>query len=152
MDHAHEPPEAVGLPVHAPHLRLCSDETPAEFVPLRLVLQPAGTVIEVDRPEMVIGRHTEADIRLPLPDVSRRHCRIQYVDGRWQVVDLNSLNGTKVNGEPVQRAFLEQGDTLRIGGFIFAIDLGGAFSKPGSGGHVQSILQTLANAPQSRAS
>jgi pSer/pThr/pTyr-binding forkhead associated (FHA) protein len=152
MDHAHEPPEADGLPVNAAHLRLHSGDLSADFVPLRLLLQPAGATIDVDRPEVVVGRHTDADIRLPLPDVSRRHCRLQFVGGRWQVVDLNSLNGTKVNGEPVQQASLEQGDLLRIGGFTFAVELRGAAGKPGSAGHVESILQTLANTPRSRAS
>jgi pSer/pThr/pTyr-binding forkhead associated (FHA) protein len=152
MDHAHEPPQAAGLPVPGPQLRLCTDETPADFVPLRLLLQPAGTVIEIDRPDMVIGRHTEVDIRLPLPDVSRRHCRLQFVEGGWQVFDLNSLNGTQVNGEPVVQASLEHGDTLRIGGFTFAVELRGQTGKAGSAGPVESILKTLSSQPQTRAS
>jgi pSer/pThr/pTyr-binding forkhead associated (FHA) protein len=152
MDHAHQPPQAAGLPEPGPQLRLCTDETPADFIPLRLLLQPAGTVIEVDRPDMVIGRHTEADIRLPLPDVSRRHCRLQFIDGGWQVVDLNSLNGTQVNGEHVVQASLVQGDMLRIGGFTFAIELRSQTGKPVSAGPVESILKTLSSQPQSRAS
>ncbi len=110
---------------------------------MRLLLQPAGATVDVDRPDMVIGRHTEADIRLPLPDVSRRHCRLQFVAGGWQVVDLNSLNGTKVNGEPVQQAALEQGDLLRVGGFTFAVDLHGTTGNSRSPGALQSILETL---------
>ncbi len=152
MDDTHTPPQAAGLPGNVPHLRLRSDELPAGFFPMRLVLQPSGATVNVDRPDMVVGRHTEADIRLPLPDVSRRHCRLHFVAGGWQVVDLNSLNGTKVNGEPVQQAALEQGDLLRIGGFTFAVDLHGAISKSGGGGALQSILETLAHVPQRRAS
>ncbi|NJN37217.1 MAG: FHA domain-containing protein [Nitrospiraceae bacterium] len=38
----------------------------------------------MNRPDMIVGRHTECDIRLPLPDVSRRHCRLQFVEGCWQ--------------------------------------------------------------------
>jgi pSer/pThr/pTyr-binding forkhead associated (FHA) protein len=72
---------------------------------------------------MVIGRHSEADIRLPLPDVSRRHCRFNFRDGAWHVRDLNSLNGTFVNGEQREESLLCHGDTVRIGGFTFLAQL-----------------------------
>jgi pSer/pThr/pTyr-binding forkhead associated (FHA) protein len=149
MDPARHKGEAPGLPVQGPHLRLRSEpELPADFVPLRLVLQPSGAVIEVDRPDMVVGRHTEADVRLPLPDVSRRHCRLQFLEGCWQVIDLNSLNGVQVNGEQVLQAPLAHDDLLRIGGFTFAVEIG----RASSGGHVQSILKTLTTGSSRRAS
>jgi pSer/pThr/pTyr-binding forkhead associated (FHA) protein len=62
---------------------------------------------------------------LPLPDVSRRHCRFVWGDGRWQVLDLASLNGLWVNDRQVQHAVLEQGDRIRIGGFSFVVHLTG---------------------------
>src|SRR5262249_10640416 len=74
------------------------------FFPLRLLLQPSGALIELSRPDMVIGRHTGADVRLPLPDVSRRHCRCLFIDGTWHILDLSSLNGVWVNETPVQQA------------------------------------------------
>lgn len=92
-------------------------------VPLRLLLQPHGLVVELNRSETVVGRHHEANLRLPLPDVSRRHCRILFVDGAWQVCDLNSLNGVYVNDERVQQAVLRHHDMVRIGGFLFQVDL-----------------------------
>jgi pSer/pThr/pTyr-binding forkhead associated (FHA) protein len=115
----------------------------SEFIPLRLVLQPSGAVVDVDHPDVVIGRHSEADIRLPLPDVSRRHCRLQFVEGGWQVVDLNSLNGVHLNGESVIQAPLEQGDLLRVGGFTFAVDFGALAVDRPTTKHVRSILRTL---------
>ena len=93
---------------------------------MRLVLQPTGAVIEIQRPDVVVGRHSGADVRLSLPDVSRRHCRLFHAEGRWEVVDLNSLNGVWVNQEAVDHAVLQQGDLLRLGSFTFMIDL----SKP----------------------
>jgi hypothetical protein len=120
------PPEANGLPVPGAHRPARPErDGPPAFTPLRLVLQPSGATIELNRPDMLVGRHTEADVRLPLPDVSRRHCRFLCVEGCWQVVDLNSLNGVYVNDEAVLQAPLHQGDLLRIGGFTFAIDLSG---------------------------
>jgi predicted component of type VI protein secretion system len=99
------------------------DQASANFVPLRLVLQPTGAAIDLTRPDMLVGRHSEADIRLPLPDVSRRHCRFLWAEGCWQVIDLNSLNGVFVNDEKVRQAHLQQGDRVRIGGFTFTVDL-----------------------------
>jgi pSer/pThr/pTyr-binding forkhead associated (FHA) protein len=96
-----------------------------DLVPLRLLLQPGELIIQLTRPDMVLGRHSEADVRLPLPDVSRKHCRFLHVQGLWHVVDLNSLNGVYVNDQPVQRAVLHQGDRLRIGGVSFLVDLTG---------------------------
>src|SRR5947209_10480206 len=124
MDDPTPPREAEGLPVQGPYGPRAGEELPPDFVPLRLVIQPGGVAIELGRPDLLAGRHSAADVRLPLPDVSRRHCRFLFVEGCWQVVDLNSLNGVFVNDEPVLQAPLRQGDLVRIGGFTFAVDLG----------------------------
>ncbi len=96
---------------------------PPNFVPLRLVLHPGTAMVELTQVDNLIGRHSDADVRLPLPDVSRRHCRFVWVDGQWQVHDLNSLNGVFVNDEPVQQATLRAGDRVRIGGFTFRVEM-----------------------------
>jgi pSer/pThr/pTyr-binding forkhead associated (FHA) protein len=120
----HPNTDATGLPFQGPHRAMPqNDPAPAEFVPLRLVLQPGNMAIELTRPDMIVGRHSDADIRLPLPDVSRRHCRFVFGNGTWVVMDLNSLNGVFVNDEPVAHATLKQGDRVRIGGYIFVVDL-----------------------------
>lgn len=98
---------------------------PRDFVPLRLVLQGSGAAVELTRPEMVLGRHSQADIRLPLPDVSRRHCRFFFRDGAWHVQDLKSLNGIMLNDEQIEESLLCQGDRLRVGGFTFAVEVQG---------------------------
>jgi pSer/pThr/pTyr-binding forkhead associated (FHA) protein len=149
MDDVRKADAAVG----GLHFHLHAQEPlPANFFPLRLVLQPGGATIDVNRPEMLVGRHTECDIRLPLPDVSRRHCRLQFVEGCWQVVDQNSLNGIQVNGEQVLQAPLEPGDLLRIGSFTFQIEFLTLASLPADSGHVRSILETLSSPPQRKAS
>jgi len=99
---------------------------PPQFVPLRLVMRPGGVTVELTRPDMLMGRHSEADIRLPLPDVSRRHCRFEFSDGSWHVRDLKSLNGTFVNEQSIEYTAIFHGDTVRIGGFVFGVDLSGA--------------------------
>ncbi|MFB6595791.1 FHA domain-containing protein [Streptomyces diastaticus] len=65
-----------------------------------------------------VGRAEDADIALDDPDVSRAHCAVTVVpDGRVLVADLDSTNGTTVDGEPVGRESvpLAPGALLRIG-------------------------------------
>lgn len=68
-----------------------------------------------DRP-ITIGREPENDIQIDLPDVSRRHSRIEALPhGGYRVVDLGSKNGTYLNGRLVQAMALEFDDRLRVG-------------------------------------
>jgi pSer/pThr/pTyr-binding forkhead associated (FHA) protein len=106
--------------------RLASEpevEMPPDFVTLRLLLQPGGLCVELNKPEMLVGRHSTAEVRLSLPDISRRHCRFVFGDGCWRVFDLNSLNGIYVNGERLHDATLFHGDRVRIGSLTFAVDI-----------------------------
>ena len=150
MDDA-KPSEAQGLPLQGPHWHRYPEAEPArDFVPLRLVLQGNGQVVEVTRPDMLLGRHSEMDIRISLPDVSRRHCRLLFSDGRWHVFDLNSLNGVFVNGERVTQAVLHQQDLLRIGGFIFQVEVHSGDSTvqlpPDRHGSAADVLKSISTA------
>jgi pSer/pThr/pTyr-binding forkhead associated (FHA) protein len=140
-----------GHPLQGPHWGRPDDSAPpTDFVPLRLVLKPGGQSVDVARPDVLIGRHTDADVRLPLPDVSRRHCRCVFKEGTWQVVDLNSLNGIYVNGEKVQKANLNHRDTFTIGGFTFEVQLGageGTVQFPQAPtGTEEDVIQSIVNA------
>jgi hypothetical protein len=64
---------------------------------------------------VVLGRSREADIVLQDPNVSRRHAELRRDDGGWQVVDLGSTNGIKVNGRRVDHHSLRPGDQITIG-------------------------------------
>jgi pSer/pThr/pTyr-binding forkhead associated (FHA) protein len=116
---------------------------PPDFYPLRLILQPSGLTLELDRSDVVAGRHSGADVRLPLPDVSRRHCRFLFEEGCWHVVDLDSLNGVWVNDERVERSVLEQDDELKIGGFHFAVDLSRSVAGEEPPDVLRSILKAM---------
>jgi pSer/pThr/pTyr-binding forkhead associated (FHA) protein len=145
MDNSQTSAGAGSLPVPGPHWRTRSAiPVPDDFFPLRLILQPSGATVELTQPDMLIGRHSQADVRLPLPDVSRRHCRFIFTDGVWQVLDLNSLNGVFLNDQSIRQAALRQGDLLRIGGFTFAVDLGGAQpAADDSQSLIRGIFKTL---------
>jgi len=124
MDETIKPSESSGLPLQGPHWqRGQQSDLPTDFIPLRLVLQPSGMVVEITQPNTLVGRHSSADVRLPLPDVSRRHCRFVWNEGQWQVFDLNSLNGVFVNDLPVEQAALHRHDRVRMGGFTFLVHL-----------------------------
>jgi len=62
-----------------------------------------------------IGRSHDNDIVLPEAEVSRHHARIEYRNGVFEIVDLGSTNGTTVNGMPVARARLKDGDVIGLG-------------------------------------
>jgi pSer/pThr/pTyr-binding forkhead associated (FHA) protein len=148
MDESRQPSEADGLPAPEPHLDPARDaDLPPGFFPLRLVHSPTGRVLEMTRADVLVGRHTEVDVRLPLPDVSRRHCRFLFREGRWQVIDLNSLNGLFVNYQSVQQAELHQNDLVRIGGFVFAVDLGSRLEPAGDREGADEMIRTLFEAP-----
>jgi pSer/pThr/pTyr-binding forkhead associated (FHA) protein len=63
-----------------------------------------------------VGRATGADFIIDAALISRVHCRLEIApSGDLQVRDLNSTNGTFVNGERVEIAHLKSGDRLRVG-------------------------------------
>jgi pSer/pThr/pTyr-binding forkhead associated (FHA) protein len=131
-----------------------SQHAPA-FVPLRLRLHPGDHPIVLIAPDVLLGRHSEADLRMPVPDVSRRHCRFVFTDGAWQLIDLDSLNGVYLNGARVRCAALHPGDHIRICSFaidVEALDAAEAPSEPPPD-MLRSIAEALpAEEPQRRAS
>jgi pSer/pThr/pTyr-binding forkhead associated (FHA) protein len=132
--------EDVNMPMDGQGQTCDADGVP----PLRLVLQPTGMAVELTKLDQVVGRHMSADLRLPLPDVSRHHCRFVYADCCWQVFDLNSLNGVIVNQQRVEHAVLHHGDSVRLGGFTFQVELTAAtVSLPRAS---ERILRSIADA------
>jgi len=104
----------------------------AGLLPLHLVLESVGLRIEIYRSDMVLGRHSQADVRLVLPDVSRRHCRLIFDGDRWRVIDLGSTNGVFVNGVRVTEAVLQDGDRLQLGSLPFRVEYMDHFVLPGT--------------------
>ncbi len=84
-----------------------------------LVLEVNGTRHPLQPPGLVIGRGTEADLRINDPGISRRHAQIRVNAAGPQVqidiVDLGSTNGITVDGQRVQQAALQEGSRIEIG-------------------------------------
>jgi pSer/pThr/pTyr-binding forkhead associated (FHA) protein len=71
-----------------------------------------------------IGRSSRNTIRAVSRSVSRFHCEVAWVNGRWQLTDLNSKKGTLVNGELVEgKCELFPGDVIRISTTVFRFDM-----------------------------
>ncbi len=78
----------------------------------------------LDGPVAVIGRSKECDCVLNDPNVSRRHAELRRGStGDWQVVDLGSTNGVKVNGRRVGSSRLSPGDEVTLGTSSFSFEI-----------------------------
>ena len=83
-----------------------------------LVLRlPAGTV-------KTLGRTARADFIVEAGLVSRIHCRLTADADALVVEDLDSTNGTLVNGQRIERAALKTGDRLSVGRLEFTVEAG----------------------------
>jgi predicted component of type VI protein secretion system len=99
--------------------------------------QPAAKLVEtkaivslddlryvLDGPVAVLGRSRECDCVLNDPNVSRRHAELRRGQtGDWQINDLGSTNGVKVNGRQVDMSRLSPGDEVTLGTTRFVFDL-----------------------------
>ena len=78
--------------------------------------------LQFDKTEITIGRVQGNDIVLPKGNVSKRHCRIAAKDGRILVMDLQSTNGTYVNGRKVTAPQpVRASDRIYLGDFVLQV-------------------------------
>ena len=87
--------------------------------------------------EATIGRDPANVVAIIDPSVSRKHCLLRREeDGRFSIKDLESRNGTLVNGTPVKEQFLHHGDEIATGDslFLFLVD---EEDRPGSSSRVE---------------
>ena len=91
--------------------------TPEELgvEPEVVTLTVNGTEHAIDRQSVVIGRSKDCDIRLDDANASRRHAEVRQEGTAYWLVDLDSTNGTTVNGRRQQRARLENDDRITVG-------------------------------------
>lgn len=71
--------------------------------------------IRIDKTTYEIGRRSDAGIPLIQPGVSRHHARLFHLHSEEIIEDLNSTNGTYVNGVRITRCVLQNNDVIRIG-------------------------------------
>jgi len=74
-----------------------------------------GFQLELGSALVVVGRASECGLSLPHPSVSRHHCRIWRESDHYVIEDLGSTNRTYLNGKPITRAELRDGDQIGVG-------------------------------------
>lgn len=80
----------------------------------QLVSNNDGRAIPLELQQLVVGRNAECDIRLNLPGISGRHCELTFDGSCWHVRDLESKNGTQVDGSDIATATLLPGSSLTL--------------------------------------
>jgi ABC transport system ATP-binding/permease protein len=75
----------------------------------------AGREFVLDKPSIVLGRTEDNDVCLDHRSISRHHAKVVHEDGRYSIVDLQSSNGVRVNGEEYGKVELRRGDVVDLG-------------------------------------
>lgn len=112
-----------------------------------LVPTGGGEDIPLKKDRILVGRRDSCDVVLRFPNVSSQHCRLTMEQGYWFVKDLDSLNGTKVNGFRVTRKRLDPGAKISIGKHVYVIEydpekLGAVGPPPADDDHLEGVLRS----------
>jgi hypothetical protein len=100
------PHQSHAAPPHAPG--------PSQQSQVRRWIEINGTRHQISRPTLVLGRSTDADVRIDDPGVSRQHCEIR-AGMPSTIQDLGSTNGIVVDGQHTTRATLRDGSRIVVG-------------------------------------
>jgi hypothetical protein len=112
-----QPVEPGATMVYRPTAPLPADG-PAPDVALAqevVTLTVRGKRREITSRRVVIGRSKDCDVQIADPNASRRHAELRQEGSAYWLIDLDSTNGTTVNGHRTARAKLDSGDTITIG-------------------------------------
>jgi len=112
-----------------------------------LVPLGGGEDIPLKKDRILIGRRENCDIVLRFPNVSSQHCRLSLEQGYWFAKDLDSRNGTKVDGQRVTRKRLDPNCTITIAKHQYTIQydpeqLGAMGPPPADDDHIEGMLRS----------
>jgi DNA-binding NtrC family response regulator len=86
---------------------------------LRIITgEPNGKEVVSERERMRVGKDAANDLVLADRTVSRHHFEVQWTDKGYLLVDLDSTNGTYLDGQRVERAFLHEGTRIQVGSTV----------------------------------
>ncbi|WP_437206277.1 FHA domain-containing protein [Planctomicrobium sp. SH664] len=101
----------------------------------------AGAVFRDLATPLTIGREEDNDIQLNDERISRFHVKVQEDSGRIILTDLDSTNGTRVNGHPVRMRVLRPGDLIMVGRCVLLVGLGESSATTADLTPIAAILQ-----------
>lgn len=99
--------------------RALAGRTPRRLTPIGLA---GNLAVRLRGDSLMVGRLPCCSVEIPLPTVSSHHCRLARRGSRWYIEDLDSRNGTFVNGRRIRRRWLHVGDRITVGEFSFRVD------------------------------
>ena len=101
------------------------EEVPSEIdARLRVVAGSGkGRVYSITGNTMVIGRDDGCDVVVDDPRVSGRHAIVSYRGGEFRVSDLQSTNGSLLNGSPLTESVFQESDDLRLGKTVIRLEV-----------------------------
>jgi len=93
-----------------------------------------GRKFALNSGKLTVGRSPDCDIVIDAEGLSRVHALIAISEGSWFIRDNNSKNGIYVNGNKVKESWLETGDMLQLGTYVFRFDAGAEIASSEVGG------------------
>jgi pSer/pThr/pTyr-binding forkhead associated (FHA) protein len=107
----------------------------------------AGRSCDLATERTTVGRVEDNAFQIAEPSVSSRHCEILLRGADIVVKDLNSTNGTFINGEKISEGVLKPGQTLRLGNVELKLDVPGAPVAPASTASAPTVPAAPSSAP-----
>jgi pSer/pThr/pTyr-binding forkhead associated (FHA) protein len=80
---------------------------------------------KLPRDVTLVGRREDCDLRIPLSEISRKHCRLIKEADSLRLEDLGSSNGTFHNGQRIQESIIAPGDSIQVGPIVFVAQIDG---------------------------
>ena len=74
-------------------------------------------IFSLDKSVINIGRRSDNHLVIEDTRISRVHCQLRVIKGRFWIFDLDSLGGTFLNNQPITQSVLTSGDVISIAGF-----------------------------------
>jgi hypothetical protein len=110
-------PEVGATMIYRPRTPVAPESLPPDVALAQeiVTLTMDGISHEIDKRRFVLGRSKDCDIQLADPNVSRRHAELRQEGSAYWLIDLDSTNGSQVNGRRTARARLDSGDVITVG-------------------------------------
>jgi pSer/pThr/pTyr-binding forkhead associated (FHA) protein len=81
-----------------------------------------GKVFDLSGDVVTVGRSDDNQIQITHPSISSNHAELRESSGDYQLVDLGSTNGSRVNDEKTEEAVLRNGDVVMLGNILFSYE------------------------------